>query len=176
MGKISKPPPVKLISGLIAGCQSWLCEAKDLLAKEFGPVDQTSDIFSFDWTDYYQPSMGRDLGRQFLTFRELIKPDQLPDIKMFTNQLESNLGEKLNPPVERPVNIDPGYLTPVKLVLATIKNYSHRIYLGSGIYGEVTLKFEGGSFVPFPWTYPDYKSKQYINFFNRVRKKYMASL
>ncbi len=176
MAKISKPPPVKLISGLIAGRKSWLSEAKDLLVKEFGQVDQISDIFSFHWTNYYQPTMGQDLMRQFLAFRELIKPDRLPSIKIFTNQLEESLCEKLNPQVARPVNIDPGYLTSAKLVLATTKNYSHRIYLRDGIYGEVTLKFEGGSFIPFPWTYPDYKSKKYINFFNQVREKYVAGL
>ncbi len=176
MGKISKPPPVKLISGLIAGRKNWLSEAKDSLVKEFGPVDQMSDIFSFHWTDYYQSTMGQNLMRQFLAFRELINPDRLPSIKIFTNQLEESFREKTSPPVARPVNIDPGYLAPAKLVLATTKNYSHRIYLKSGIYGEVTLKFEGDSFVPFPWTYPDYKSEEYINFFNRVRKKYVASL
>lgn len=176
MGKMRRHPKVKLISGLIAGREEWLEEAKDFLIEEFGPVDLESQIFPFGWTDYYQPEMGKGLLRKFVACEELIGPDRIKGIKIFTNKLEGRLARDIDSKVERPVNIDPGYIAKAKLVLATTKNYSHRIYLGDGIYAEVTLKFEGGIFTPFPWTYPDYKSKGYIEFFNRVRERYIDQL
>jgi hypothetical protein len=145
------------------------------LEREFGPVELRSPVLPFNYTDYYEAEMGRDIKRQFLSFQRLIDPGSLADIKLFTNQLEEGLqGEKASH--GRPINLDPGYLASSKLVLASTKDYSHRIYLARGIYAEVTLRYVKGGFETLAWTYPDYCSKEYMDFFTEVRTLYMKKL
>jgi len=74
--------------------------------------------------------MGKPLFRQFLSFEKLISPEQLVEIKLFTNQLEQESAEQ----GRRRVNLDPGYLSLDHLVLATGKPCAHRIYLSQGIW------------------------------------------
>ena len=74
------------------------------------------------------------------------------------------------PSTARPVNIDPGLITPAKLILATTKDHAHRIYLGRGIHAEVTLRYVGRKWTPWPWTYPDYAAPTYHSFFDQVRE------
>ena len=119
--------------------------------------------------------MGRGLKRRFYSFSESIKPDRLVDIKLLTNEIEDRFSRSADFPSRR-INLDPGYISPAKLVLASTKNYSHRIYLAKGIYAEVTLYFEKGTFHSFPWTYPDYKSKEYLEIFNKIRGGYLKIL
>ncbi len=139
------------------------------MSKKFGAVDYKSPIYDFNLTDYYRKEMGPSLKRQFLSFSELIAPTKLAKIKLFTNKLEKRYSKN----GKRLINIDPGYVTASKLVLATTENYYHRIYLDRGIFAEVTLYFKKGSFQPFEWTYPDYKTKGYIETFNHIREIYM---
>lgn len=113
------------------------------------------------------------MQRKFLSFESLISPQRLAEIKSLTNELEVRFQRQES---ERGINIDPGYVEAGKLVLATIKNQQHRIYLGKGIYGEVTLRFRKGRFEPWEWTYPDYRSAPYLKFFNRVREIYLEQL
>lgn len=166
MGIIQHPEPVKLVCGLIAKNEDILDQACLLLSKRLGRIEFKSRLMEFGHTVYYQKELGSNLKRQFLSFQRLIKPDLLAKIKTFTNQLEKKVS----------LNIDPGYITKSKLVLATTKNYQHRIYLGRGIYAEITLRFARGSFQPCQWTYPDYKSKEYIAIFNQIRKHYSTQL
>jgi len=176
MGKPEEPNPVKLFTGLLTGQVESLGKVEEKLEENFGPIDEKSSLIPFDYTDYYRSEMGEDLMRKFISFRDLVSPETLPEIKLTTNEIErdfSNSGE-FNLP--RPVNIDPGYIELSKLVLATTKNYSHRIYLGKGIYAEVTLGYKDGSFQAQPWTYPDYRSDEYIVFFDRLREKYQHQL
>jgi uncharacterized protein DUF4416 len=77
---------------------------------------------------------------------------------------------------QRRINLDPGYIDLAKLVLATTKDQQHRLYLGQGIYAEVTLRFTGGRFVPWDWTYPDYRTAEYLAFFDAVRQRYRQQL
>jgi len=116
--------------------------------------------------------MGAGIKRQFVSFTRLILTEQLPAIKLLTNEIEQDLA--LNG--KRRVNIDPGYLNLAKVVLATTKDYSHRLYLGQGIYGEVTLTYAKGKFNPFPWTYPDYQTQAYRQFFEEIREIYKNQL
>ena len=67
-------------------------------------------------------------------------------------------------------HIDPGLIGLANLVLASTKNYAHRLYLGEGIYGEVSMIYENRTFVPLKWTYPDYYIEESIDFFLRVRE------
>lgn len=168
-GKVGVSNGVKLIVGMIGNRLDLFEEAKRCLVERFGQVDYQSDIIAFDKTNYYDREMGSNLKRKFYSFKKLIYPEELVKIKILTNGLER---EFLNESGGRGVNLDPGYLAPGKLVLASTKDYQHRIYLGDGIYGEVTLRFRRGSFWPWEWTYPDYRSTQYIDFFNHVMELY----
>lgn len=167
MGQIRAVSPVKLLTGVITAGLNLLEEVKKCLEKEWGPADSESAILDFIYTRYYEAEMGSPLYRQFFSFQNLIDPGALATIKVFTNSLE---GEFTRPGGKRQVNLDPGYLAPAKLVLATTKDRSHRIYLGQGIYAEVTLLYYRGQFEPLPWTYPDYRTEAYRNYFARVRE------
>jgi hypothetical protein len=119
--------------------------------------------------------MGDTIDRMFLSFERLIEADQLPEIKRQTNQLEQEMAALL-PIVKRPVNLDPGYIEHAKVILASTKNFYHRIYLGGGIFGEVTMHFKNNTYHFFPWTYPDYQSRDYQEFFLRIRQIYRSQL
>jgi hypothetical protein len=180
MTEARKPSPVKLFIGAIFSGEGVLIEAKERLKKKFGRMDFQSPVIPFNFTEYYEKEMGTDLKRQFFSFEKLIKPQQLPEIKLYTNRLEKGLGRKSASARQvsslRSINLDPGYLCGGKLVLATCKDYSHRIYLDKGVYAEITLHFRDGAFSPWPWTYPDYKSQGYLKAFHKVREIYLKQL
>ncbi len=175
MAQAKKPLPVKLIVGAIFAREGVLIQARKLLEKRFGAIDWASPIMPFDCTKYYEEEMGPNLKRQFLSFEKLIKPEDLAPIKLYTNRLERGLSRERSAPA-RKINLDPGYINASKLILATCKNYSHRIYIGKGIFAEVTLHFHQGSFQPWPWTFPDYKTQGYIQAFNTIRETYLKQL
>jgi hypothetical protein len=79
-------------------------------------------------------------------------------------------------PLPRPVNLDPGFIEPSKLVLATTKNYSHRIYIGHKMFAEVTLIYEKNDWRHFDYTYPDYRQTCYHDFFTKVRTRLLEQL
>ena len=203
MGKIETPKPVKLITGILSSIPGLFSEAEQHLLKKFGPIDHKTALIPFNFTDYYNKTMGYPIHRQFLSFSKLIEPNALADIKVWTNKLEDKFSHKnpknnvtrptrLRPALQagtpyrpaersgagpaRQVNLDPGYLDAAKLLLASTKDYSHRIYLSKGIYAEVTLYYQNGSYQPWPWTYPDYKTKEYAEFLQTARKTYLNQL
>ena len=176
MGAPKEPDRVNLICAVLAVRPEWLDAAEVRLAGEFGPVDLRSDVWPFDATDYYAAEMGTPLLRRMFGFERLVDPGELAAIKRRTNALEAALSRELADAPPRPVNLDPGYVTLSKLVLATTKNYSHRIYIGQGIYAESTLHYENGRWTAWPWTYPDYADMRYHKFFMKVREKYKQKL
>ena len=176
MGTAKPPQPVKLIASLFAGRPSLLEAARARLEEAFGPADHQSEQLPFDHTDYYTPEFGPDLARVILAFERLIAPDALAAAKLSTNAMEAELAESLAADVARPVNLDPGYVTPAKLVLASCKDYSHRIYLAEGVYAEITLTFERGAWRAHPWTYPDYRTPGHQAFLSRVREQLRTQL
>ncbi|MFQ5836184.1 MAG: DUF4416 family protein, partial [bacterium] len=119
--------------------------------------------------------MGSNLKRKFISFQALIDPAEIREIKLFTNQFEQDF---LHPGThDRRINLDPGYLNLSKLVLASTKDYQHRIYLGRGIYAEVTLRYKKEKgFKPWEWTYPDYRTREYLEIFNHLREIYQGQL
>ncbi|MFH1777267.1 MAG: DUF4416 family protein [Candidatus Omnitrophota bacterium] len=171
MGKITKPQRVKLIVGFIAQ-PGVIDQVSIFLAKKFGALDYQSAVFDFDFTDYYTAEMGEILKRQFVSFQKLIRLEVLADIKIFTNNLEN----KFLTCGRRRINIDPGAVNLAKLILLTTKDYAHRIYIGKGIYAEVTLCFKNKTFTPCAWTYPDYRTQKYIEIFNNIRQIYGRQL
>lgn len=172
MGALRRVRRVKLICGMISGDPDLMRRAQQLLARRFGEVDIASEVWPFDATDYYVPEMGLDLKRMLLSFSPLIDPGRIAEIKIETNALEAAICDDVGAPREaRPVNLDPGYVGMSKVVLATTKDYSHRVYIGQGIYAEVTLHWQENGWKPWPWTYPDYAGGQYFEFLTRARNR-----
>jgi hypothetical protein len=168
-----KPPvPAKLIIGMITRDKELALPVADRLADAFGDIDMISPWFAFDDTNYYEPEMGTGLSRRMLAFKHLVDQDGLGGIKINTNAIEN---EFLNADKRR-VNIDPGLLTHERFVLATGKNFTHRIYIGSHVYADLTLIYQRGRFQPLPWTYPDYRRENMQDYLIRVRRKYSTDL
>jgi len=172
MSRPTPPSPAKLVIGLFMKDQALLPPVSETLSGVFGPVDLVSPWLPFDYTNYYEPEMGAPLFRRILAFKSLIAQEDLPAIKQRTNRLEHDHADG----DRRRINIDPGYLLLEKFVLATGKNFSHRIYIGQGIYADLTLTFSKGSFQTLPWTYPDYASTEIRQFLLHVRHKYSMDL
>ena len=166
------PKPSKLIIGLIMKDTTLFKPLTVELAALYGPLDMVSAWMPFDYTSYYEPEMGAPLLRRMLTFNSLIRQTELPAIKLTTNRLEESYSQN----GKRRVNIDPGYLLLERLVLASGKNFSHRIYIGDGIYADLTLIYQHGAFAKLPWTYPDYADQPMLEFLRQVRGKYAVDL
>jgi hypothetical protein len=166
------PQPAKLVIGLIFHNRSKLAEVSRILQHQFGQMDMISPWFPFNFTDYYYNEMGAPLYRRMLVFQELVLQGDLASIKLRTNEVEARIAHQ----GQRQVNIDPGILSHERFVLATGKNYSHRIYIGHNIYADLTLLFQKGGYQVLPWTYPDYASEVMRDFLFRVRQKYADDL
>ncbi len=163
---------VKLVASLFSPEERILEEAILELQATHGSADWVSPPLFFDRTRYYEKEMGWPLHRRFVSFKALIRPETIVDIKLQTNELEKRyLLEG-----KRRVNIDPGYIALERLVLATGKNYTHRICLSKGIYADLTLVFHQGSFQPLAWTYRDYAQLSVIGYFNDIREHYKKQL
>lgn len=172
MGVIKSIEPVKLIIGFIFKEEKIFNKAKVALEKQFGIPDFESQRLVFNHTDYYEKELGIGLRRKFISFRKLIRPDKLSKIKIATNKIE----DKFSKGKARLINIDPGYLDLAKLVLASTKDFKHRIYLSKGIFAEITLFYQNKSFQTWEWTYPDYRTNEYIGIFNYIRGIYARQI
>ena len=176
MWKLNDPKPVKLIIGILAANHKCLYTATEVLVDKFGKADFASDLWPFNQTDYYKDQMGPCILRQFISIEKLIDPGKLAKIKHRTNKLEQKLAKTLALPLPRPVNLDPGIIEPSKLVLATTKNFSHRIYIGKNMYAEITLIVDKGRWRPLDHTFPDYRQQCYFDFFEKVRTRLLEQL
>jgi len=172
MLKLQFPESVKFICGFIYVEEKTYQQAKHILERKFGPIDYESQEINFNFTDYYQPEMGPGLKRRFISFKSLRLPEKFVSIKLFCVKLERKFASK----GKRTVNIDPGYINEAKLVLTTTKDFSHRIYLGKGVFAEVTLSFKEGNFHHSLTTFPDYRTDLYKSIFNSIRKTYRQDL
>lgn len=172
MSELTEPRRVKLFIGLIYSQDAPIQECIRKLEEEFGKIDFISEKFPFNLTSYYEKEMGGELWREIICFKNLIRRDELVDIKVFTNKLERDFSQE----GKRKVNIDPGYISGEHLILATGKGYYHRPYLGKGVYADLTLVYKNKEFHPLEWTYPDYRSQELRNLFRELRGKYMIEL
>ena len=169
MGEIKPPIPVVIVLAVTSGYPSALDWARRQAETAWGPVELQSDLFLFDKTRYYESTMGTQLKKQFFAFRELVDPGRLGSLKIQTNRWEAAYQQSVDLPESRPLNLDPGYISEGKLVLASTKDHAHRIYLADGIYAEVTLRYQAGCWQRQPWTFPDYQESQYARFFDECR-------
>ncbi len=172
MGQVKPYPLVKYICAITIADKTLWEKVQVQLTDLLSPFDLMTDWFPFNYTEYYTPEMGPGLEKRLVSFRELSLAEHLPAIKLATNQIE----EQLSLEGKRRVNLDPGYLTASRLVLATTKDYAHRVYLGQGIFGDVHLRFRGGQYEPLEWTYPDYREPFVRQFLKDVRDVYLTQL
>jgi hypothetical protein len=172
MSHPNPPQPAKLVIGVFTNDKKLLAPVLERLTNQFGDIDLISPWIAFDYTRYYEPEMGRDLMRRMMAFKTLIDQEALSQVKLATNIIEAELATN----TRRNINIDPGYMLRERFVLATGKNFSHRIHIGSGIYADLTLLFQKGGFQSLPWTYPDYKAPQMQSFLIQVRNKYIKDI
>lgn len=166
--KPTEPDPVKLFVGILYSDETMLQQAVERLTAEFGRIDYKSPEFDFDVSDYYREEMGWPLFRKFVSHFELIDPKAIAGIKIRCNQIEGELAVDGH----RTVNLDPGYMDYNKVILASAKYNSQKIYLDLGIYADPTLWYENGGFEPYPYSFPDFKSKQYQQAFLHIRALY----
>jgi hypothetical protein len=167
MAKINEPKKVLPFAGLIFEERCVVEEVLRTLEPEAGNIVLKSDVIPFDYTTYYNKEIGNRLLRQWCVFGKLIMPNFLVDLKRRTNHIEQKY---LNEHNGRRINIDPGLVSLSNLILASTKNYAHRIYLGKGIYGEVTLIYKDKAYIALEWTYPDYREPIAIKFFEKARE------
>jgi hypothetical protein len=172
VGTVTLPAPVQYFASIIFNDRVSLPPLETELMHLLGVIQERSPIQPFSHSDYYTGEMGKDLSRRFILFASLAPREQLAEIKLRTNEIETRFAEGAN----RTVNIDPGYVSLEHVVLATTKGYTHRIYLGKGIWADLTLLFGKGGFRALEWTYPDYGSREIIALCNGWRKTYKESL
>jgi hypothetical protein len=166
-------PRESTVSRLVVACFSRhpeaLSWAEEQLQPAYGPVLLPGVDFDFHHTRYYEPEMGAGLRKRLVVFEPIVPADCLPDVKRHTIALEHSLASSGRFPERRPLNLDPGLLQLGKFLLATTKDQAHRVYLRDGIFAEVTLVFQGGTFAPWPWTYADYREPEVLRFLNEAR-------
>ncbi|HBH61853.1 MAG TPA: DUF4416 domain-containing protein [Nitrospiraceae bacterium] len=173
MGKILEPHPVKLFIGMLSQDISLIEQLTDDLCNIFGPIDLSSPVLPWEHTRYYEKEMGTGMKRKFVFFITLIPPGEIAGIKIKTIGLEKRY---LNESGGRKINLDPGYLDAAKIVLVSTKDFSHRIYLEQGIYGEVTLIFSGKDYHVLPYTFPDYRTSEYQRIFKAARELFKTGM
>jgi hypothetical protein len=175
MAEVKPFTPAKLVVGLISSFDRYFAGARKALEALYGPADIESEFFPFDRTDYYEKQMGKDLRRRFLSFARLIPPESLAPIKIRTNALEEDIQKEFGGRT-RLVNIDPGILTGSALIMATAKDFAHRVPLERGVYAHLELLFTRSAVRLLPWTYPDFQQEGYQLFFREVRRTYLAQI
>jgi hypothetical protein len=166
------PQPARLIVSVLLRDRDRLPAVTDALSRRLGPVAGVGSWLPFPFTDYYTAEMGKPLSRSLLSFSSPIRQSDLAAVKRFTNRLEGQFSQE----GRRTVNLDPGYLLGARFVLASGKNFAHRIYIGGGIYADLTLLFSNGRFQPLPWTYPDYREAALQDQLAAIRTRYLAEL
>jgi hypothetical protein len=167
-----QPRPAKVLVGLLMKDRALFQPAIESLTDGLGPIDFIGPWWQFNYTAYYRAEMGTPLFRRMIAYKHLMGQECLADIKVFCNQIEDRFRQS----DRRRINIDPGYLSQERLVLATGKNFAHRIYLREGIFADLTLIYRRGRFQALPWTYPDYADQPLIGFLTKARRKYVWDL
>jgi len=160
------PSPAKLLVSVIYREEDRFRRVLTRLQGIFGEVERTSGPFPFNLTDYYEREMGAPLHRRFVVLGEPVSRDTLATTKVLLEDLEREYSED----GRRTVNLDPGLVTEENFLLATAKNYSHRVYLKDGVFADLTLVYRKGEYRPLPWTYPDYASLDIRKFLSEVRQ------
>jgi hypothetical protein len=171
MGKAELFEKEKLIMGIIFPSDELYEKIIEILTEKFGEIDFMTEEFSFseEFSNYYDEEIGGEARRRILSFERLVDPSEQAEIKTYTNAVEAEFSINGN----RMINLDPGFLSHGRLMLATTKKTGFRIPLCDGIYTELTLYYARGAWQKLPWTYRDYQSERVQSFLTTVRKKYL---
>ena len=176
MGTPREPKPAKYFVALLSSCLEHLTSAENDLVSVLGAIDSRSETLPWAESSFYEKEMGPQLLRRFVSFEPLLSPEKLAEVKLTTQQMEEKNRGTMMQPSGRRVNLDPGYVEAGKLVLASTKNASQRIYLRSGIYAEATLLYYEGGFHGCSYTYPDYLWPETLAFLTSLRSIYLQQL
>jgi hypothetical protein len=178
MGTPREPNPVKLFIGMLSVDPRLFDRCAGLLADQYGPIELESPVQQWSCSDYYREEMGAPLYRKFVAFRRLVDPGILAAAKHRAGGVEAMLALPERDRLRRTVNLDPGYVDEAKVVLATTKDFAHRIYIGDGMYAEVTLRYRKAEqgFIALDHTYPDFRSAEVRAWFLEVRERLRAAL
>jgi len=174
--KPSEPDEVKVFFSLFSSSLESLDLSMERLKKMLGDMDYISPLLDFDFTDYYEEEFGKALKRYILSLTDLQGRDCLVRLKWIATDLEMELAKEFGVLPKRIVDIDPGYISPAQLVLASHKDFSHRIYLGDRVYADLTLIRQKKEWKRLEWTYPDYAGKVLQYHIERIREIYMKQL
>jgi hypothetical protein len=150
--------------------------AQDQLSARWGDIRTVSSEIPFEAGGYYTPTMGSDLTKTLIAFGGFCDPADLADWKHETNELETLYANESEHAETRPLNLDPGYITQAKLVLATTKDRDHRLYLRDGMFAEVTLTYVGKRWQHHRWSYPSYRTEEVADFASTCRRILRAHL
>ncbi len=167
--------PVKLICGIIYKLDSVFCKAQSKLISNFGSLDSVSEPYTFSFTDYYIQQMGEPLLRRFVSFERIFSPEILSTAKQKTNALEEEIRAETRS-LNREVNLDPGCLSGSSLIMATAKDFAHRVPLSDGIYAHLELLFTKSGIRTLDWTYPDFRDNLYHDWLLQIRSQYLEQL
>jgi hypothetical protein len=171
------PPPAKFFMAVMVPHDRYHREVEEYLSQQLGPLEHHSARYDFGaFSDYYRAEMGGPLWKYFVTFQRLLPMDSLKQVKLFAEQTQEQFAAMGADKMRRTVNLDPGYLTGWSVVLSTVKNHAHRLYLGEGVFAEVTLLFRKHEYETLPWTYRDYSYGPVVDFFHSVRSDYLQQL
>lgn len=173
MGIVREHPPVKYFAGVLFQRHLDRNDFEKYIRDKIGEIESSSELFGFLHTQYYEKEMGPDLLKYYIVFKDLQSPLMLPDIKLLTNEIEDYFAD---PEGKRRINIDPGYVSEAKVVLATTKNFDHRVYVGKGIYADIQLRLRIKAFRENEWTYPDYRLPWVKEMFLDLRNEYFRKL
>jgi len=169
MGVPTPHPPALLLLAAFSRHGDALDWARQRAAEAWGPIARESERFDLAETHYYDASMGTGLKKVFFVFQRSFDPELLVDVKLTTNAWEEEYAARAGKPEPRPLNLDPGYLTPAKLVLASTKDFAHRLYVSRGVFAEITLHYRHGRWQHHEFTFPDYRREDYQRFFSECR-------
>lgn len=164
-GGFRSPVKVVLFNAVLYN-RSYVNNPDSFLETFFGSPSEKTKCFSFSHTDYYNNEMGYNIEKYFAGYHLYIYPDEIKRYKQITVDIERSFMLE----GKRMINIDPGYVALEKVVAASTKNFSHRIYLGSKIYADLQLYRKKGAFRSLPWTFYDYNLDFVLRFFDNLRK------
>ena len=163
---------VKLVAAVLYQEDRFLHDAYERLENTFSKIDIQGQFYPFQVSDYYEQEMGADLKRGVISFEKLVHPGFLAESKLKTRELEQNLANAGS----RRVNIDIGYLDLYKVVLASFKARSNKLYVSDGVWADIVLVFEKGQFGTLQWGFPDFKSGIYNEALVSIRNRYKQQL
>jgi len=174
MSLLQEPGRGNLTISIMYRDEKLLEEVKDLLLKAYGEIDMESPHYKFsDISEYYDKEMGDGVYKVIYSFKNLIKREFVREVKLFAVELE----QRYSIGSERQINLDPGLLTSENFLLTTGKNFSHRIYLGEGVFAEITLMFtKDNKIKELEWTYRDYLYEPAKSFLLKIRENFKFKL